>query len=220
MSTDYIPQNDGEFLIWDKNLFARVVANANRWNLNPASWSHIDPPMITAYENAYKKSQDPNSGTADTLEKNQTRDVLKKATRIYVKEHLEYNSLITDEERLHMGLPVHDPKPSPSKDPHTYPLLSAKLPAPGVVEIHFVDSESGRKAKPEGVHGAEVKTVILDEPATDWEQLTDSLFFTKTPGRISFTGKQRGKKLSLAGRWENTRGVKGPWSEIITIIIP
>jgi hypothetical protein len=83
-----------------------------------------------------------------------------------------------------------------------------------------VDSESGRKAKPEGVHGVEIKTVILEAPATEWEQLTDSLFFTKTPGRVSFTGKQRGKMLSLAGRWENTRGVKGPWSEIITIIIP
>ncbi|MDR1340601.1 MAG: hypothetical protein LBK58_11200 [Prevotellaceae bacterium] len=220
MGKDYIPRNDGNFLTWDKNLFTRVRTNAPRWNLSPTSWLHIDPPMITAYEDAYAKAQDPNSGMADTLEKNITRDILKKATRIYVKEFLEYNSLITDEERLQMGLPVHDPKPSPAKDPHTYPVLTTKLLAPGVIEIHAVDSESGRKAKPAGVHGFEVKMVILDVPATEWEQLTDSQFFTKTPGRISFTGKQRGKMLSLAGRWENTRGVKGPWSEIITVIIP
>jgi hypothetical protein len=220
MSTDYIPRSDGKFLTWVKNLFAYLVTNASRWNLNPSSWAHINPPMISAYENALAKAQDPNSGVADTLEKNETRDTLKKATRIYVKEHLEYNSLITDEERLHMGLPVHDPHPTPASDPHTYPLLSTKLPAPGVVEIHAVDSESRRRAKPAGVHGFEVKTAILETPATDWAQLTDSIFFTRTPGQISFSGAQRGKMLSLAARWENTRGVKGPWSEIITVIIP
>ncbi|MDR1130476.1 MAG: hypothetical protein LBK96_05800, partial [Prevotellaceae bacterium] len=130
MSSDYIPRRDGDFLVWVKNLFTIVAANAAKWNLNPASWSHIDQ-LIAAYEAALKKAQDPNSGTADTLEKNQAREALEKAVRQFVKEFLEYNSLITDEERLHMGLPVHDPKPSPSKDPHSYPLLSTKLPAPG-----------------------------------------------------------------------------------------
>jgi hypothetical protein len=219
MSNDYIPRRDGDFLVWVKNIITNVAANAGKWNLNPMNWAHIDQ-LIVAYEAALKKAQDPNSGTADTLEKNQTREALEKAVRKFVKEHLEYNSLITDEDRMHMGLPVHDLHPSPAKDPHSYPLLATKLPAPGVVEIHATDSESGRKAKPDGVHGFEVKTVILDEPATEWEQLTDSQFFTRTPGRISFSGKQRGKMLSLAARWENTRGVKGPWSDIITIIIP
>jgi hypothetical protein len=181
---------------------------------------HIDPPMITAYEQALAKAQDPNSGVADTLEKNETRDTLKTATRKYVKEFLEYNSLITDEERLHMGLPVHDPKPTPAPAPVTFPVTTVKLPSPGVVEIHVVDSESGRKAKPAGVHGFELKMAMRDEPATDWAQLTDSLFFTRTPARLSFAGKERGKMLSFAVRWENTRGVKGPWSEIMVAIIP
>jgi hypothetical protein len=219
MNHDYIPRRDGDFLVWVKIIFTSVAANAAKWNLSPSSWSHIDL-LIAKYEAALKKSQDPNSGVADTLEKNQAREALEKAVRKFVKEHLEYNSLITDEERMHMGLPVHDSHPTPVTAPNTYPVLSIKLLSPGVIEIHAVDSESGRKAKPAGVHGFEVKIAIVDEPATDWEQLTDSRFFTRTPGQISFTGKQRGKKLSLAGRWENTKGVKGPWSEIITVIIP
>jgi hypothetical protein len=32
--------------------------------------------------------------------------------------------------------------------------------------------------------------------------------------------EDRGKKLYFALRWENTRGEKGPWSEIHSTIIP
>jgi hypothetical protein len=119
MSTDYIPQADRKFLVWVKNLFAQVEANAQPWNLNPNSWKHIDPPMIQAYDTALAKAEDPNRGVADTLEKNETRDTLKTETRKYVNEHLKYNSLISDEERKHMGLPVRDRKPTPAREPYS-----------------------------------------------------------------------------------------------------
>jgi hypothetical protein len=69
MSTDYISQADRKFLVWVKNLFAHVVANAHTWNLNPNSWKHIDPPMIQAYDKALANAEDPNRGAADTLKK-------------------------------------------------------------------------------------------------------------------------------------------------------
>jgi hypothetical protein len=219
-NADYIPRSDGKFLTWVKNLFAYVVAHATAWNLNPASWAHIDPPMITAYEDALTKAGDPNRGKADVLVKNQTRDALKKETRKYVKGFLEYNPLVTDDDRERMGLPVHDPKPTPVSDPDTMPVATVKTPSPGVVECHFVDSKSGKKAKPAGVHGCEFRWIISYTAPTDWEQLIHSSFSTRTPIRISFEGNDRGKTIYFALRWENTRGVKGPWSEIANAIIP
>ncbi|MDR1130203.1 MAG: hypothetical protein LBK96_04410, partial [Prevotellaceae bacterium] len=179
MSNDYIPQADRKFLVWVQNLFAHVEANAQPWNLNPDSWKHIDPPMIQAYDTALAKAEDPNHGVADTLEKNETRDVLKTETRKYVNEHLKYNSLISDEERKHMGLPVRDRKPTPAREPDSLPVVSVKLPSPGVIELHVVDSKSGRRAKPEGVHGYEIRYAIVDAPATDWAQLVESAFSTR-----------------------------------------
>jgi hypothetical protein len=88
------------------------------------------------------------------------------------------------------------------------------------VEIHVTDSASRRKAKPAGVHGFETAWAILDAPPTTWEQLVHSSFCTRTPLRISFEGDKRGKTLYFALRWENTRGVKGPWTTIFTAIIP
>ena len=220
MSNDYIPEADRKFLVWVKNLFAYLIAHAMNWNINPSTWAHIDPPLITAYDDALAKAEDPNRGKADVLAKNEARDALKSATRRYVKEHLEYNSLITNEDRERMGLPVHDTKPTPVLPPDTLPAPTVKQPSPGVLEFHVIDSKSERKAKPAGVHGFETAWAILDAAPTDWSQLTHSSFCTRTPLRLTFSGYERGKTVYFALRWENTKGEKGPWTEIFNTIIP
>jgi hypothetical protein len=53
-----------------------------------------------------------------------------------------------------------------------------------------------------------------------WSELTHSTFCTRAPLRLTFNGNERGKTLYFATRWENTRSVKGPWSEIMEAIIP
>jgi hypothetical protein len=220
MSNDYIPTTDRTFLAWVKNLFAYLLAHAFNWNIDPSTWAHIDPPMITAYDEALTKAEDPNRGKADVLAKNEARDVLKSATRRYVKEHLEYNSLISNEDREHMGLPVHDTKPTPVPPPTSLPIPAVKQPSPGVVELHVTDSKTERKAKPAGVHGFETAWAILEIAPADWGQLNHSSFCTRTPLRLTFSGNDRGKTLYFALRWENTRGEKGPWTEIFNTIIP
>lgn len=37
---------------------------------------------------------------------------------------------------------------------------------------------------------------------------------------LTFDENQRGKTVYFALRWENTRGEKGPWSQIVSSIIP
>jgi hypothetical protein len=154
------------------------------------------------------------------LEKNETRDTLKSATRRFVKGYVEYNPVVTDKDRELMGLPIHDTKPTPVTTPASFPVPTVKQPSPGTVEVNVVDSVSGRKAKPAGVHGFETAWAILDTAPVDWEQLNHSSFSTRTPLHLTFHGADRGKTLYFALRWENTRGVKGPWSEIFSTIIP
>jgi hypothetical protein len=216
---DYIPTNDGIFLTWVKTLFAYVAEHAALWGLLPDSWAHITP-LITDYETAYNKAQDPNRGKADTALKNSTRNVLKKNVRQFVKGFLEYNPAVTDDDRERMGLPVHDTKPTPVPAPDSIPVPLAKTPFAGVVELHVTDSASERKAKPAGVHGFETCWAVLDTPPTDWTQLARSSFSTRTPLRLSFSGNERGKTLYFALRWENNRGVKGPWTDIMSAVIP
>ncbi|MDR1666081.1 MAG: hypothetical protein LBS03_00065, partial [Bacteroidales bacterium] len=134
---------------------------------------------------------------------------------------LRENPLVTDADLIAMGLPARGSGGrTPAPDPTTAPFGEVKTPSPGVVDIHFRDAGSESRKKPAGVHGAEIRWTVSDTPVTDWTQLVNSSFDTNSPLRLSFAGADRGHRLYFALRWENTRGVKGPWSEIQETIIP
>jgi hypothetical protein len=135
---------------------------------------------------------------------------------------LRDNPLVTDLDLIAMGMPDRSGGGHhPVNVPETSPSAAVKMPEPGIVEIHFRDSatDSGR-AKPAGVHGAEIGWSVSDTPPDGWSQLAHSSFDTASPFRLSFEGSQRGRRLYFALRWENTRGAKGPWSEILDVVIP
>ena len=136
---------------------------------------------------------------------------------------LRENPLVTNADLLAMGMPERgDGERHPASVPKTSPAATVKTPGPGIVEIHFRDNsvDNPSHAKPPGVHGCEICWVVLDEPPVNWEQLVHSSFDTASPFRLTFEGDQRGRRLYFALRWENTRGEKGPWSEIQDTIIP
>jgi hypothetical protein len=70
------------------------------------------------------------------------------------------------------------------------------------------------------VHGAEILYEIRDDAPALAEDLRHSSFATKTRMVYTFTEAERGKKVYFAARWENTRGEKGPWSDVVSAIIP
>jgi hypothetical protein len=152
--------------------------------------------------------------------KNDAHKALEKEVRQAIREYLAYNHLLTNEQRQDLGLTVHDSKPTPVPVPTTKVETKVTWPAPGVVEIAFHDSEVEGRAKPYGVHGAEFIYEILDTPPTQWHELTNSTFDTRSPIRLSFENDQRRKALYFAARWENNRGEKGPWCEIRETSIP
>jgi hypothetical protein len=91
---------------------------------------------------------------------------------------------------------------------------------PATVIIYFRDQFEKGIAKPKNVRGAEIIFAILDTPPTDWTNLINSMFFTRTPAKLAFSGDDRGKVLYFALRWENNIGEKGPWSVIYRAYIP
>jgi hypothetical protein len=216
---DYIPHRDGKFLEWVKNLLSYILAHALAWGLDPSTYAELQR-LLSVFETAYEKAEAPNRGSADVLAKNESRNALKKAARKYVKEYLINNHLVTDEDRKLMKLPIHDTKPTPAPVSTTPPKAVVKQPSPAVIEIHFQDTESETKSKPPGQSGAEVAWLISDEKPADWDNLIHSSFCTRSPLRLSFKATDRGKTLYFALRWQNTRGLKGPWSEIESTIIP
>jgi hypothetical protein len=136
---------------------------------------------------------------------------------------LKDSPLVTDEDLNSMGLPTRSSSGRhPSPVPPTNPAARAITSQLRQVTIEFYEDDGAHKrAKPAGVHGAEIRWVVFDTIQTvHLDDLIHSSFDTRSPFTLTFADEQRGKVLYFALRWENTRGEKGPFGPIIDAVIP
>jgi hypothetical protein len=219
-NTDYIPRKDGVFVEFSKVLYAYALTNFARWQI-PSPQPTLEA-LLTDYEAKFVAAKNPNRGRVDILNKNNSRDNLKKATRVYCKAYLLYNPSVTDEDRQRMGLPVYTKSRSPVPVPKSVPVLTVHIKNPRELLVYYHDSETGKRGKPVNVHGVEILVAILDHFPTDIEkEFNQSVFDTSPPCALRFAEYERGKRVYLCGRWEIQReGEKGPLGEIIEAVIP
>ncbi|GHV50747.1 hypothetical protein FACS1894181_11710 [Bacteroidia bacterium] len=191
-------------------------------NMTQGNWlDTVFMPAFNNYNTAFDAWENPVERTrAKTLTFNTAEDIfipLYRKLYGFIKGH----PLVTDTDLAEMMFPVPHRTRTPAPVPASFPEGSVTHPAPATVVISFRDSESKKVRKPAGVHGAEIAWAILDEApqGQDWAKLTHSSFDTASPFTLTFTGPERGKELYFALRWENTRGEKGPWSDIQQTII-
>jgi hypothetical protein len=214
---DYLPSNVLEFQNKVHNIRAKVAANYKRWDISAAASSQLDP-LIAAFDAAVTASENPQTRTPAAVRKrDEARAALEQVLRPFIQGRLEHNLLVTEDDLISMGLPVHDRKPTPPKPPEDKPVFSVQPLSEGIIGIIFGGKQH---AKPEDVHGLEVRWLISDTPPIDWSELIHSEFATRSPLKLAFEGHDRGKRIYIAGRWENSRGEKGPWTEIQSAIIP
>jgi hypothetical protein len=218
--TDFIPQADKALAAWLNVLTAYLQTKSSVWGVPQAAVTELST-LALAYADALTVTENPATRTKVTVQaKNTARKAVKDSVRNVLKAYVTYNPLVSDADRDAMGLPIHKTTRTHVPVPTSTPEAKVVLPSPGVVEIDFIDSVSGHKAKPDGVHGVEIAWAILDTPPAGWNELSRSAFDTCTPQRLVFEGADRGKTIYFALRWENMRGEKGPWSEIYNAIIP
>jgi hypothetical protein len=172
------------------------------------------------FETAFIKYKDPNHGKLDTAAKNEAKEDYIQAVRDFVKGYL-YNPAVSDLDRLSMEVPSeHHAPASPVPDPTTVPEAEVELSLIRWLIIHYRDKGSKSKAKPHGIHGAEIRWGVSDRPLKDPNEMPHSDFDTASPFKLEFTEQDRGKMVYFGLRWENTRGRKGPWSEVYSAIVP
>ncbi|MDR1602359.1 MAG: hypothetical protein LBS42_08025 [Tannerella sp.] len=212
--SDYIPRQDGKFLEWGQNLIVYVKLHLVAWGISEAAFEPIQT-LLNAYVAAYNKAQEPNRGKVDVLEKNETRDKLKQAIRQFVKEHLIFNSAVTNSDRENMGLPIHDTKPTPPRIPTEMPIGEIDFSVHLRHIIHVRDGKLTGRTKPPQVHGFEVWYKIGGgQPMSDSEWGYAN-FSTRSPLTITYPLSDVGKVVYYRFRWVNSRNQPGPWNETI-----
>jgi hypothetical protein len=221
MTADFIPRADAVFNGWQNILMSNVASRAPALNIPLAEVAALQV-LQNRWKTAYAATQDPATCTKGAVkEKQEARDAYEAGWRKLIRTYLTYNPALTDKDREDMGLPIHKTTRTPAPVAATYPNFDIDSSVIRCLSVHFYDQGSKRsKAKPPGQHGAEIKWAILDTPPATIAELSQSEFDTHTPFTLSFEENQRGKTVYFCLCWENTRGEKGPWSEIVSAIIP
>ena len=180
-------------------------------------------PVYAPYDVAYGKWKDEDARTKTvTHEFIAAEKAMKKSFQQLYKGYIKDNMLITAGDLDGVGLPQRSsgerhPAPVAKKAPD----VDVDTSVTGHVGIHFYEKEGNHKrGKPDGQHCVEIIWIIAGITPTRWDELIHSVVDTNSPYVFSFENDQRGQTLHFALRWENTRGEKGPWSNIQSVIIP
>jgi hypothetical protein len=218
----YMPRPDGNFSAWANHYYEAVKKFYDSQGLDP----DLLTPLMKALETwnaqypAHVRAQA--AAEAARQAKDAARAALEKEVRP-VTNFVQGYPKTTNADRAEMGITVRDTSPSPAPAPSSRPLAIVDVGGRLTHQLRLVDeSTPTRRARPAGVLGAEVwvKLVDADSPApTDPAALTFLTMTTKPSFRAEFKAGEGGKTAVYMARWVNTRGEKGPWSEVTTATV-
>jgi hypothetical protein len=211
---------DATFNVEQETISTAALTNYSNWGLD-YNWLTTElAPTKARWVSAYAAYVPKETRTPLlTFEKNESRKSYEPRLQKLVKI-LQASTLVTDDDRKAMGIYVAPPHHTPIPPPTTLVEFEIDSSVIRCLTVRFHNAGSTSKAKPHGVHGAEIRWMMSDTPIINVEDLHQSSFDTHTPFTIEFKGEDRGKTVYFCLRWENTTGQKGPWSEIVSAIIP
>jgi hypothetical protein len=216
----YMPNNALAFLNFVKNLMRYATANCSRWGISQATLNDLQL-LVDAYEAAVEVSENPETRTsASIMRRNERRADLEKKLRPFIQGQLEYNELVTDDDLIAMGLPVHDRTPTKHPAPHSRPALEVTPTNNREHTVRAANQLTGKDTKPADAYGVRYVSDIRDTPPLNADDLRHSVFSRKTTRVYEYSEENRGKTAYYASCYENSKGDTGPWSDIVSAIIP
>ncbi len=234
--SNYIPRPDGNFSAWANHYYDAVKKFYDAQGLDPDLLTPLQKALETwnARHPAHVALQAEAEGGRQA--KDQARAELEREIRP-VTNFVQGYPKTTDADRAEIGITVRDTSKTPSPTPTTRPLVSVDPAARLTHELRLVDEGSPtRRGKPEGVAGAEVWVKLIAPPAasqpanspsgaSEADPIGDPATFsfltmtTRPTLRTNFRAADGGKTAVYMLRWVNTRGEKGPWSDVTTATV-
>jgi hypothetical protein len=216
----YFPAKDADVIPWTRNFVTVLAANAGRWGIAQVQVTALAA-QGTAYEAAYARRMLPDSGKVSVEQKNLALTALKKGVRDMVNGHINHNAAVTPDDRVALGLFVYSPGRSEIPPPDTTVVLRV---VPGLVRqlvAHFTDSATPeRRGKPYGVESMVLRCGVLASQPSGINELVRTETSSKSPLTLTFREEDRGKTVYLAACWKTGTQKEGPWSGIISAIVP
>jgi hypothetical protein len=217
---DYMAKKDEDFDILQENVYNATVANASKWLIPQQVINALKAPR-QRWKAAYAAYRNPATRTpAVTQEKKDAKKEYQAMLRTLIQGQIMHNSQVSDAERRAIGLPVYDRTPTKATPPKTRAETEVDFSQIKKHILHVRDSESKSAGKPTHVIGFEIWRRVGGDTEPAYEEMQLVELATRSPHTLEYASTDRGKMVWYAVRWVNTRGEKGPWSEIVSAIVP
>jgi hypothetical protein len=218
----YIPRTDEGFREWALNFLTVAELNAALWKFTVSMLTELRT-KTDEYIASLTKATAPSASSVDIAEKNEVKKALIHEFTDFVNREVRYNDAIDDAGLVALGAPRRDKIRTTQAPPHQRPVIEIE---PSKTREHLIRwhvDEDESRALPYGVNGW-VLVYHVAEPGeelpTDPDEMGHSTLVTRNPIVIPHKPGDEGKKCAYAGAFQNKKGEKGPWSDVVVAVIP
>jgi len=161
------------------------------------------------------------SSPSTTTDRNTAWIDLKKLVVSLYNDYIINNDAISDADKKAMHVHTLEGNNTTPYDAPAYaPIASLIGEEPSSLHLIYSDpSAPGTHYKPAGVAFCELVYQLGSIPATA-SDCHDRTYVSRSHAGIVFENEQRGKMLYAFARWVNKNGKYGPWSGMISALIP
>lgn len=216
-----IPLSPTEFFDFQGNAISLCTTNADAWGI-PEGTMQVITANSTDFERKYGVSNNKStSSVANTASRDAAWDLLKTNLTDLYDHHILNNSDISvaDKEAMHIHYLTGGGGISPA--PATTPMVTLVSEEISVLHVNFSDSATpGTHAKPVNVAFCEFWYKVDGQAPTGPGDCLERCNASRSNERIVFEPGVRGKTVYGYAHWVNKNGKTGPWSGLITAIVP
>ena len=231
MNSLFIGRKDADFDTWQKNFINVLLPNYTAWGIGAAAESTLTT-LQTTWAADYAtggKNMVATRTKQQVKAKTVARKAYETALRLFVKQWIKTNPLISDAQRIAMGITVNKNTRTPVAIPDTDPQITI-TPGSGAQLIinfkqksHVITSANvmfKSAARPKGYHSVRIYYVVGGTAPTGIAGCNTTVGMTKSPHKLRFNPADAGKTVYMFACWVNTKEQEGPLTALITTVIP
>ncbi|MFH1004025.1 MAG: hypothetical protein V1781_00770 [Bacteroidota bacterium] len=218
---DYIPNAEVQFYLWQGVFMSVAGANLALLGIPSAKWTFLQG-LQTTYQNAYVLA--PPHGDhkkSDVTARNVARKNYESGIggiRKIVAQYIAKNDAVSDKLKVQLGLHVEDTILTEARVAEDVPDIQLKSNSPGMMTFIFREAGNPKgRGKEAGMHHCLIQFSIGEPPPATADNCTKHIEAQRSPHTEYVSNSQ--KRLYGFACWVDTRGHKGPWSDVFSAVI-
>ena len=214
-----IPTTPSEFDTYQKKVVPIIVAKQEEYGILLQAVDDLQV-MKTKWDGLVSICEiDSTKGVGATENRNKYQPIYNEALHSLIFLYLLENEDISPADLLTFHISV------PSKNRHLNPaptstvIAKVKYLEPLAQYFSFINSFTGKRAKPRTVAFVQLVYMIGTVPPTSAADCGNSVFINRANNKVVFTSGDEGKKAYYYARYVNINGICGPWCAMFSAVI-